>query len=254
MEQITQVFITILMAIYSVTGNLGLTIIVFTALVRLILLPLTIPSIKTQKQLQQIQPEIKDLKKKHGKDAKAFQAAQMELYKKYNVNPLGGCIPQLLQIGVLILLYHALNTFIRLGEINGIVLNTQFLWLNLSLPDPKWIIPILAGATQFVLSLMLLPATEVRDIVPNKSKVKKVKEENKKEEDVAEMASTMQQQMLFLMPIMTGFFALRFPSGLGLYWIATTVASIIQQYVLSGPGGLETYARRAYLKLSALRN
>lgn len=254
MEQITQLFTTVLVSIYSVTGNLGLTIIGFTILVRMLLLPLTLPSIKAQKQMQQLQPELSKLKKKHGKDRQALQLAQMELYKKYNVNPLAGCIPQLVQFGVLILLYHALNTFIHTNQINGQALNASFLWLNLTTPDPSWIVPILAGVTQLILSLMLLPATEVRDVVPNNSKSKKLKEENKKEEDMAEMAQTMQQQMLFIMPLMTAFIAIRFPSGLGLYWIATTVVSIIQQYVISGPGGLFTYARRAHLAALALVN
>jgi YidC/Oxa1 family membrane protein insertase len=245
----TSVFSQVLLAIYSVTSNLGWTILAFTALVRALLLPLTVPSLKAQKAIQSLQPEVAALKKKHGKDAKAFQAAQMELYKKYNVNPLAGCIPQLVQIVILILLYQALIAFLKQDQINGIVINPNFLWLNLSIPDPKFVIPVLAAVSQLILSVMLLPATEVRDIVPNNSKNKKIKEENKKEEDVADMAQSMQQQMLFIMPLMTGFFALRFPSGLGLYWIATTVLSIIQQYFISGPGGLTTYVGRVRLFL-----
>ena len=72
-----------------------------------------------------------------------------------------------------------------------------------------------------------------------------VKKENEKEEDMAEMAQSMQQQMLFIMPVMTGFFALSFPSGLALYWVATTVLSIGQQYAVSGFGGFRTYGKRA---------
>lgn len=235
-----------LVFLYGLTGNLGLTIIFFTAIVRLVLLPLTIPSIRTQNKMKKLQPELKALKKLHGTDKKSFQTAQLELYKKYNMNPVAGCIPQLVQLALLIILYHALTTFLGQEQVNGQPINSFFLWLDLGQVDPKYVIPVLAGVTQFILSLMIVPATEVRDVVPNDSVKKAVQEANKKEEDVADMAATMQQQMLFMMPVMTGIFAARFPSGLGVYWIATTVFSIVQQYFVSGPGGLVSYSQRAY--------
>ncbi len=244
MANITGLFISFLIQLYSVIGDLGWTIIGFTVIMRSLLLPLTLPSIKAQKQMKKMQPELSELKKKHKNDKPAFQAAQMELYKKYNVNPLAGCVPQLLQIGVLILLYHALTSFLKQTSLNGVQVDPNFFWLNLSLPDKTYVIPVLAAGTQLLLSLMIAPGAEVKDVVPNQSSKKKVQESNKKEEDVAEMAATMQQQMLFVMPLMTGFFAARFPSGLGLYWVATTVFSIAQQYFLSGPGGLVTYWNR----------
>ena len=88
---------------------------------------------------------------------------------------------------------------------------------------------------------MISPATQTRDIVQNDSKLKPIQEANKKEEDVAEMAATMQQQMIFLMPIMTVFIALRLPSGLALYWISGTIITMVTQYFVSGWGGLATY-------------
>lgn len=235
-----------LVFLYGVTGNLGLTIILFTVVVRTVLLPLTIPSIRTQKQMKKLQPEIKALKAKHGSDKKAFQQAQLELYKKYNMNPIAGCLPQLVQLGMLIVLYHALTVFLNQSEVGGEPINRYFLWLDLGTVDSRYVVPVLAGLTQFVLSLMIAPGGEVKDEVPNQSSQKTVQEANKKEEDMADMAASMQQQMLFIMPVMTGVFAARFPSGLGLYWIATTVFSIGQQYFISGPGGLVTYTQRAY--------
>jgi YidC/Oxa1 family membrane protein insertase len=231
--------------LYQVTGNLGFAIIGFTLLTRALLLPLTMPSLKAQKKMREIQPELKKLKEKHGKDKQALQLAQLELYKKYNINPLAGCLPQIIQLAILIFLYQALIGFLENGQVSGVSVEPTFLWLNLSQPDAMFVLPILAAATQLVLSLMILPGGEVRDIVPNDAKSKKVQTENKKEEDMAEMAASMQQQMLFIMPIMTGFLALRFPSGLALYWVVTTVFSIGQQYFLSGLGGLELYSRRA---------
>lgn len=242
---ITAGFTQFLVFLYAVIGDLGFTIIAFTLIIRFILLPLTIPSIKAQDKMKRMQPELKVLKKKFGPDKKGYQQAQMDLYKKYNINPLAGCIPQLLQLVILLFLYQALNTFLHQPEIDGVAINTYFLGLNLSIPDPRYIIPILAVVTQLILSLMIAPGAEVKDEVPNKSKDKSVQKANKKEEDVAEMAASMQQQMLFIMPLMTGFFALRFPAGLGLYWVVTTIFSIGQQYFISGPGGLTTYYRRA---------
>ena len=104
MDFITGGFQQLLMFLVETTGSLGYAIIVFTFLTRSALLPITIPSLKSTKKMQKLQPELKKLTKKHGKDRQALQKAQMELYKKYNVNPLSGCIPQLAQLGVLILL------------------------------------------------------------------------------------------------------------------------------------------------------
>lgn len=245
MQMIISIFTELLVMLYQVTGNLGFAIIGFTLLTRALLLPLTMPSLKAQKKMREIQPELKKLKEKHGKDKQALQLAQLELYKKYNINPLAGCLPQIIQLAILIFLYQALIGFLENGQVSGVSVEPTFLWLNLSQPDAMFVLPILAAATQLVLSLMILPGGEVRDIVPNDAKSKKVQTENKKEEDMAEMAASMQQQMLFIMPIMTGFLALRFPSGLALYWVVTTVFSIGQQYFLSGLGGLELYSRRA---------
>lgn len=227
------------------TGSLGASIVLFTVVLRTILLPLTIPSIKAQKKIRDVKPELDELKKKHKGDKQAQQAAQMELYRKYNINPLSGCLPQLVQIAILIILYRTLLSFLGQSEVEGVVLQTQFLWFNLAQPDNTYVLPVLAGVFQFIMSLMILPGGEVKDVVPNTSSDKAVQKENEKEEDVAEMAASMQQQMVFMLPMVTVFAATRFPSGLALYWVITTVFSIGQQYVLSGPGGLVTYFQRA---------
>lgn len=245
MAIIVSFFMQLLVQLYQLTGDLGLAIVAFTILIRTVLWPLTLPSLKAQKQIKLLQPELKQLKKKHGPDKKAFQQAQMDLYKKYNVNPLAGCLPQLVQIGLLIVLYQALIKFLGQSQIEGASINPNFLWLNLTHPDPWFVLPVLAGVTQLVLSLMIAPATETPDKVSNTSKKKNVQQANKKEEDVAEMAQTMQQQMIFMMPLIIAFSALRFPSGLALYWTISTLFSIVQQLVVSGPGGLVSYTQRA---------
>jgi YidC/Oxa1 family membrane protein insertase len=248
MEFITQGFNQILLFLVETTGSLGYAIILFTFLIRSFLLPITLPSLRSTKKMQALQPEIKKLTKKHGKDKQALQKAQMELYKKYNVNPLAGCIPQLAQLAVLIFLYRALINFIN---VNTGIIDMNFFWLDLAIPDGKYVLPALAVITQMFLSFMIAPGAETKDIVPNNSKSKKIQKENEKEEDTADMAKSMQQQMMFIMPFMTGFIALRFPSGLALYWVVTTIFSVGQQWYISGPGGLVIYAKRAKAFINA---
>lgn len=248
---ITESVTNVLFQLYLLTGNLGLAIITLTLLIRIVLIPLSKNALKSQQAIKELQPELKKLKDKHGKDKVALQQAQMELYKKYNINPLSGCIPYIVQIAFFIILYQVLIQFLGRTEMNGIAIEPTFLWLNLSLPDQLFIFPILAGISQFILSLMISPGAEQPDVVPNTKGVKKIEEENKKEEDFAEMAQTMQKQMLFFMPIMTVAIAWRFPSGLALYWVTTTMFSVVQQYMLSGWGGIFSYYALAKSKIQS---
>jgi YidC/Oxa1 family membrane protein insertase len=249
LEPIKNFTTQILFQLYMLTGNLGTAIISLTLLIRLLLVPLSINALKSQKKIQELKPEMDKLKKKHGKDKAKLQQEQMELYKKYNINPFAGCLPYLIQIGLLILFYQVLLAFIKQTEMNGVTINPHFLWLDLRTPDPYHVLPILAGLTQFILSLMISPGAEVPDLVPNDSKKKEVQKQNAQEEDFAEMASSMQKQMLFLMPAMTIFLAWRFQSGLALYWIVTTLFSIVQQYFISGLGGITSYWKLAVSKI-----
>jgi YidC/Oxa1 family membrane protein insertase len=222
--------------ISNLTGNYGYAIIIFTLIIRVLLIPLTLPSLKMQKKMRQLQPELDELKKKHKDDKTALQQAQLALYQKHQVNPAAGCLPMILQFIVLIALYQ-----IFLKQLNGdSQAVTQFLWLNLSKPDPYYIFAVLAGITQFILSLMLLPATSTA-AEQTLAQSTPSKKDDKKAEDMTEMAATMQKQMVFMMPIMTVFISLSFPSGLTLYWVVTTLFSIAQQYLVTGWGGLQKY-------------
>lgn len=241
MDLFTNFFQAILVFLYSIFGNLGVTIIVFTVLIRLVLLPLTLPSIKSSKKIQELQPELKKLKAQHKGNKQSLALAQAQLYKSYNINPLAGCLPQLVQLFILIVLYQSIIALFNDESGN---FNLHFLWVNLSQFDQTYILPVLAGITQFLLSLMILPATQTRDVVPNDSKLKPVQDENRKEEDIAEMAVTMQQQMVFLMPVMTTVIALKLPSGLALYWVVGTIITTLTQYFVSGWGGLAIYWNR----------
>lgn len=226
------------------TGNFGVAIILMTVIIRTVLIPFTLPTLRSQQKMRKLKPEIDALKKKHKGDTKQLQLAQMELFKQHNINPLAGCIPYIAQFVVLIALYNVLSSFVtKVGQM-GVSINTSFLFFDLAVPDRSLVIPIVSALTQLVLSLMILPGVEKHDLISNTASSKKMKEENKKETDSQEMAESMQKQMVFMMPIMTGIISYQFPAGLGVYWITTTIYSIAQQWMISGPGGLRDAVRK----------
>lgn len=232
---IYQPILNVLTWLYSILGNnLGLAIVALTLLIRTLLIPATLPQLKSAKKMASLKPELDALKKKHGSDNKLLQQKTLELYQKHQINPAAGCLPFIAQFIVLIALYQVfMNTLggNGMGEINS-----TFLWLDLKAKDPTYVLPILAGLLQFVMSVSLLPAIENEPAKREGTKAQK--------EDVAEMAASMQQQMVFMMPIMTIIFSLQFPSGLALYWVITTAFSLAQQLIVSGPGGLALYANK----------
>ena len=235
MNFLAQLFSSSLLLLNDLLGNVGLALIVFTILIRLILLPLTLPSLKSAKKIKQIQPEIDKLKRKFKGDNQGFALAQSQLYKSYGIKPLAGCLPQILQLVVLLVLYRSITNLFNAGE----GLNFQFLWADLSQPDKKYIFPVLTALFQLLLSLMMSPGSTVNS--PNKTQQELLKKTGGQEEDMTAMAASMQQQMIFMMPLMTGFISLRLPSGLALYWIIGTLFSLLTQYFVSGWGGIARF-------------
>lgn len=232
---IYQPILSTLLWLYQTTGqNLGFAIILLTFLVRVVLIPFTLPQLRSAKKMNLLKPELDALKKKHGHDKQLFQQKQLEFYKTHKVNPAAGCLPFIAQFVVLIALYQVFMSTLGgngMGEINA----TFLLW-DLKSKDTTYILPVLAGLLQFVMSLTILPAVE------NHPEKRPGTPEQK--QDVAEMATSMQQQMVFMMPIMTVIFSIQFPSGLALYWVITTAFSLVQQLMVSGPGALLTYAKK----------
>lgn len=212
-------------------GNLGLSIIAITLITKVILLPLVIPSLKSAKKMQDLKPELDRLKAKHTEKT-ALQQAQVALYKEKGINPAAGCLPQIFQIIILISLYQVFMYFLKQSSVDGTTLNPFFLYLDLTKPDRTYIMPVLAGVSQLVFSLMMQSG------VISEVKNPKKKADKKKEENSLEMASSMQQQMIYMMPAMTVIISLNFQSGLVLYWVVSTLFSLIQQYFFSGWGGL----------------
>lgn len=212
-------------------GNLGLAIVAITLITKIILIPLVLPTIRSAKKMQDLKPELDRLKQKY-KDKTQLQQAQVALYREKGINPAAGCLPQIIQIIILISLYQVFIHFLQQSSVNGITLNPYFIYLDLTKPDRTYILPILAGLTQLVFSLMTQSGLESHVENPKKKAAKQ------KEEDSLEMASNMQQQMVYMMPLMTVIVSLNFQSGLVLYWVISTLFSLVQQYIFSGWGGL----------------
>ncbi len=234
--------------LYSLTGSFGFSILLLTVIVRIAMIPLSLSSIRMQKKMRIIQPKIKELELKHAdsKDKTQLRLAQMELYREHKINPLGGLLPSLIQFVPMIAVYQVLRHFLANQDLitQG---GTFFLGFDLTQRDPTYILPILAAAFSLIQALMILPGLEQHDLVPENSPSKKVQNANQQETKKQDSAAAMQKQMVFTMPIMTGLFAIGFPAGLGLYWIATTIFGIGQQYFVTGLGGLEPYLAKVGL-------
>jgi len=238
----------------GIPGALGFSIIFLTILVRMIIWPLTAQQLKSAKKMSDLRPKLEELKKRFGDDKQRLQKEQIALYKEHGVNPASGCLPLVLQIPIFIALYQVLLQVLRAGsqtdllqQINQIVyhpilrpsgpLDPSFLGFNLGQKPADWskagplllLVPVITGLLQFIQSKMLAA-----------SKEQKVKEgeEKKGKEKQEELMVAMQSQMTYLMPGMIALFSYGFPLGLSLYWNTFTIFGIIQQYLISGLGGL----------------
>lgn len=242
-------------------GALGLSIILLTILIRLLVWPFMQTQLKSARKMAELKPHLDLLKTKHKGDKQALASAQMALYKEHGINPAGGCIPALIQIPIIIALYQTILAFFNtsgLGNINKALYikdwhfltppNLDFFGLNLATKPSDFgqygilllLIPVVTGALQLIQSKMMAPEKPIKEYPSDSPKEKKEKEST---EDSMAM---MQSQMMFMMPLMVGYFAFSFPIGLALYWNTFTVLGIIQQYKISGWGGLKDWIK--YIK------
>lgn len=237
---------------YSIVRDFGLAVIFVTIAIRLALYPLYVTQIRSQRAMQEVAPAMEELKRKYGKDRQRFSQEQMKLYSERGINPAAGCLPLLLQMPLLIALYnsllqlgcglgpppnnlcpgltHEMVESFRYSFIPNPIppdgsLDTTAHWLpwiarGLQHPDPLFILPVLAGLVQLVASVMAMPAKTVKSDDP---------------------AQRMTQSMAYTFPLITVVIGAQFPAGLTLYWIATTLFQIAQQYFVSGWGQLPKY-------------
>ena len=192
---ISKVLVGFLAQVHGLVRNWGLAIVVLTIAVRLLLFPLTWKQIKSMVAMRQLKPEIDAINAKFKDDAQQKQVAMMEVYRKNGVNPLGGCLPVLVQMPVWWALYTVLQTAIELYH-------TPFLWFpDLSAPDPVFVLPIVIGATSFVQQKLMPQQADLQQ----------------------------QKMMLYLMPGIFTFMMLFLPAGLGVYILTNSVLGIVQQ-------------------------
>jgi YidC/Oxa1 family membrane protein insertase len=246
-------FINLLFAVYYLVGNFGLSIILVTILLKLFLWPIIAPSLKSAKKINELQPKIKLLADKYGKDKQALGVAQMELYKKEGVNPMSGCLPQILQIAVLMLFYYAFNKVsdFSIGKVGREVINSNliqsfridesfkfdlaFLGSELSQSPAKLfnqgfgihlLLPMLlllgSGLLQFLTAKVMMPAPKVSEAIADTTK-----------EKGDDMMAAMRTQSTIMMPLMTIFIGWNFSIGILLYWFTNSALMVAQQLLVN---------------------
>ncbi|MDO8570855.1 MAG: YidC/Oxa1 family membrane protein insertase [Candidatus Daviesbacteria bacterium] len=242
-----------------IPGAFGLSIIILTILIRILVWPLMTKQLKSAKKMQDLKPHLDALKVKHKGDKKAFAAAQMDLYKQHGVNPAGGCLPVLIQFPVLIALYQTIFAFFNgptgLVQINNMlypfvphlktVPSLDFLGISLAVKPSEFsqygflllAIPLITALLTFFQSKMMMPPKPLKEYPADSPKEKKDKVSTE------DAMGAMQGQMMYMMPVMIGYFAFQFPIGLALYWNTMTILGIYQQYKVSGWGGMESWVK-----------
>lgn len=211
--------------------NLGLTIIILTVVVRAAMFPLTRRQLRSTKAMQELQPKLAAIRKKYVRDRQKRAQEEMALMKESGVNPAGCIGPMLIQMPIWIALYQSIirvlgetpEQFLNLSRhlysgwdsvFSLVPLERSFFWLDLAIPDTTFILPVLVGSTMWLQQKMVTPTGS----------------------DSSQQAQG--KMMLWMMPLMFGFFTMSFPSGLALYWVASNLITIALQYWVGGWGGL----------------
>lgn len=181
-------------------GEYGLAVLVMVIIVRTIILPLSIKQVRSSKAMQAIQPELAKIKEKFKDNPEKQQQETMRLFQENKVNPMAGCLPLIVQMPVFIALY---NSIIH----NKYLYEHSFLWLQLGKPDHTFILPLLAAATTFLQTWMMLKMNPT----PQQGAM---------------------QFMMFVYPVLIFFMSYQFPSALPLYWFFSNLYTIAQNYFL----------------------
>jgi len=209
--------LNLLVFLYDYVPDIGISIILVTVLVRLILMPSFHKSLKHQKALSALQPKMNEIKEKYKDDKEQQAKAMMELYKIHKVNPISSCLPLLLQLPILIALYQVFMKSLSTDTLQGIysfvkvpeAINPMFLGF-INLADKNIIMAVIAGLLQYYQTKISLPK------VPSNDQTTRI----------------MTYQTLYFLPAVTVVLGFQFPAGLMLYWIVTTLFGIAQQYYI----------------------
>jgi YidC/Oxa1 family membrane protein insertase len=220
-EAVYRPLLNLLVFFYNVIPghDVGVVIIVVTALIRLALAPSFHKSLKSQKVMNDLQPKLNDMRERLKHDKEAQAKAMMDLYKEHNINPLSSCLPLLIQLPILIGLYQVFNNALGGNGLSGLYsfvqapamgIDPNFLGL-INLSKPSWVFGVVAGLTQFWQSKLMMPkATAGQDAT----------------------AKIMAMQTTYVLPLVSVFISLSLPAGLPLYWIVTTLFAVAQQYYI----------------------
>lgn len=215
--------------VWLIPGNsVGWAIIAITVLIRLILYPSQKKAIESQKKIQDLQPKMDEIKTKYANDQQAQAQALMDLYKTYNINPLSSCLPILIQMPIIFILYRVLTIGLTKDRFDLLytftprpeTINIMFMGMDLS--QPSIFMAVLAGVLQFAQSYRMMAKTN------KNTKVTAPKAKN----DAEEMTQAFSKQMLYMFPIFTIIIAIKLPAALALYWIVTTLFMVIQQEII----------------------
>ncbi|MDQ2654296.1 MAG: YidC/Oxa1 family membrane protein insertase [Chloroflexota bacterium] len=218
-DQYVQLLVQALDGLASIFHSAGIAIIAFTIIIKTIMLPLTVKSIRSSKAMQDLQPKIKELQKKHGSDRQRISQETMALYQQYQVNPMAGCLPMIIQIPIFLGLYQSITTLSNTGVGYW---DQGFLWLpSLDVPDPLKILPIAAGLFQFVQTQMMRPRDQQKSTDPQQA---------------------MMNSVMNIMPLTVVFFGWSFAAGPVLYWATQSVYSVVQQWFITGWGSFHKWA------------
>lgn len=215
-----QPIFNLLVFIYNILpgADFGAAIVILTILTRLAFVPLSLKTIRSQKEMAKLQPKIKELQERHKNDRQALSQATLDLYRVHKVNPFSGCLPLIIQLPILFALYRAFSLGLDPKSLDalygfikspGLIKEISFGLLNLSHKNP--ILSLMAGGMQFYQSKLALAGS---------AKPTAGQEAN---------LQIMSKQMLYFFPIMVIIISWNLPAGLVLYWVVTTIFSIGEQ-------------------------
>ena len=256
--------------IYGFVDNYGWSLVIFTVLVKLLLLPLGLKQQKATIKMQQVQPKMLELQNKYANDKQKLSEETMKLYKEYGVNPMGGCFPLLIQLPILFGLYrviykpltfmlhfskdkvaalaaeYGIKTTGKLAQQAEILIakatgdiNFNFLGLDLSLtpslgkPDLIWLVPIAAALTTYLTSKVSTAISNKKDKNEEEKKPQRVLSPDQKTTNT-NSAESMTKSMSLIMPLMTLWITFSFPATIGVYWSISNITSILQTVLLNG--------------------
>jgi YidC/Oxa1 family membrane protein insertase len=247
-----QALFILLVILDNITGNIALAIIVMTLIIRALLIPLFRTQTVSQRRMQLVQPELKEIQKRYKGDRAKISEAQMALYKERGVNPAAGCLPLVLQFILLIPMYsvirdgltnydpsamvtvfgHELPILHCTNLVNGVptppdpCLDPYAFGINWGVASVQIALPIIGGLSLIAVVSALLQLVQSRMVMPPVS------------QGSQDQSANVQRQTMLLFPLISIFYGAFLPAGLFLYWIVTTIFSIVQQYLIVGWGSL----------------